>query len=421
PASAEETHHLFLSLHKAIRNLIADGQTELSLFHDAVPIDTWLILTDLQSSAKIVEEISTASQEPNWVGKTKAHGLLDAYRDFVDTSSWGRLPFNSSEAEEFQGVIARLFTRDGQKLRPRPGYKTYLTLRADYVSALDRWQSTPPAQRTPELTDRLNQTREALNQITRGEDGARTKLADAKLRNLYGYDYTYFKRRAENRLSSYSANATSSLLPSLNSILLEPRWMEAELQAVPDGAAPFGYVPLLSQDWCCTEGGVHFTANVSQLSFEIAIADIIRPWLDADAVFGAGRNFWRYKTGNGPKLSIGRPSTDEMWEGAITFLPLRTILVRNLRIGVDGDPTVFKAIQSALSRRSQLRYGPFAIAGEFDGPIGRVPVAPYLDPSGTLVVPQAQLLGSVGEITPMSPEPREGLVWEDPLPILPIE
>jgi len=297
-------------------------------------------------------------------------------------------------------------------------------LKSAYEQVLAEWQATPIDQRTTELGNKLSAARTTFDAFGKTTEGASLRIADRRLRALLGYDYSELGRRAQDTfkrqtMDSNGVAARSAIYPSLPSLVVGAGWLTVNFVLSTADPPQFGYTPPLHQYWCCGTAELDGQVIVTKIQFEMAKTIVSRPWLDGDAAFGAGRNVWRFGS-DSPKLSEGVASTDDNWSGPLTYMPQEFVFARQLHLSIPDDARVYRAIQTAIEGKSSLRFGPFAVSGRFDGATGPVEVVPYLAGPGMLVVPQVQLIGTLGTIMPPAPDPRSDLVWRSPLPALPV-
>lgn len=400
-----------------------NASTQTTLLQEALPLDEWQIVGDPAAEAKLAKLLDYSSQEPTWLSRWQAAGLLTGYSGFLQTAEWGRLPFNAQEKAEFDELLEKLFSKSGETYVPKPPYQTFLDLKRTYDRTLADWQATPSESRTPELERRLNTARAQFENYTKSGDGTSIRLADRRLRSLRGYDYVSFGQRAQSVFKANSA-LPSDISPPLRTVAsAKSNWIVVEVNLSSLKEIKFGYDPTsVARYWCCDAELRSDDPAIIRLHFELAYVNISRPWMDEDVAFGVARQLWRYPENmSSATLSSGAPASSDNWLGQLTYIPRSYLVVRNLQLSIPDDPRIYRAIRRAIAGNAKLRIGPFAVAGTFQTDLGPVEVIPHLSGSDLLVVPTLQIIGSSGSLMPIAPQPRSDLVWQSQLPKLPID
>ncbi len=166
--------------------------------------------------------------------------------------------------------------------------------------------------------------------------------------------------------------------------------------------------------WSVSGGGSHSEAEQKHelssdklfISFEYAIADITRPWMDT-LLFRM--NDW-YLPGQKAKAisdstevqlkRIIKDVDDKFWLPTVTS---KLILVRNLFIRNDNFYEAYLASQKSTNAGGSFGWGPFSINANYKTQSSRVKIEDDGEGSG-LRVKGVQLIGFISEIIPSSPK-----------------
>lgn len=413
----DDGEYLYRSIYDS---LLGSGDNEkVSILINSKLVNPWSLRN---AGARIAAKLSDDLIFPNWITKGSESSFSSSYTQTLMDVEWGRLPFSPAEEEEFSQLKGSLFVYQDGKMMPTASYSRFRALKANYDQVLQKWQNTAPQERTKELEKELDAARKAFET---DQDAARIRPLDRRLRVLAGYDYAHFGRRARAKLDKYLVPGNKELHPE---VMLYPQldlfsgvpWRKFELSFDRvDKKPPYGFTPNLNNSWCCTSTGKSFSIDKPlQISFDAMQHAITRPWSDEDAFFGSGRKVWRFKQKD-KTLADGKVAAGEEGTAPMTFISRSFIVTRNIAIRTSWSTDLLEGIRQACAGNGQIRLGPFAVAGRFQGVDGEQLLCPMPSADQTLLVPGGlQLIGFSSSMMPLAPDSRPDLIWQNPLPDL---
>lgn len=130
--------------------------------------------------------------------------------------------------------------------------------------------------------------------------------------------------------------------------------------------------------------------------------EIVRPWMDSNVFYSRAWRWSRCSVSYGVTLSTGGDLAGRVIpSGVMPVLPSSAILARDLKIHWK-DGTAMQEVRNRLSDGEELHLGPFRLSRSM------------LDDDHRIDQPDPQLIGFIGTILPMCPNPDPTLPWPEP-------
>ena len=145
------------------------------------------------------------------------------------------------------------------------------------------------------------------------------------------------------------------------------------------------------------ESHLHMDANNFELSAEIAVVRIFRPWLN-DLIFKI--NNWYTNMCNAHGISIGQLTSDQL---ILPLIPTAFVVARNVAITADWSSDDKKNVEDSITTKASVGWGPFSVSGSYSHSSSSDYHKSTFD-GGTLKIPGIQIIAWVSEITPDSPQ-----------------
>ena len=144
----------------------------------------------------------------------------------------------------------------------------------------------------------------------------------------------------------------------------------------------------------------HMDATNLQISMEIGVVRLFRPWMDGSVYSMGGWNMGdAYKKG---RISTGNLKTAASEKAVMPLLPTAFIVARNISISGDWSSEDKSHIESATSGSASVGWGPFQIGGNYSTSSSKDTfVSNFQD--GSIKIPGLQIIAWVSEIVPQCP------------------
>lgn len=406
---------------------IYGNQARATVLSEGIPLAIW----ELHTSDKFREifiELLDHSIEANWITGHRAMRISSTYRDLFSESKWGRRAFTKDEDSNFQRFRELLFTQDlasPSGYRPSPGYIQYSTFLKDYKKLRDEYDKTPPGDRTAAMFAKLNEAKQKL--ANQGQQ-ALYREAESRLKSLLTKDYSLsvFPKLRKNFEQNLLPNGELrvDVTPKMSPLMNLFSWKTSVVKPTNDTIASpvFGYTPTGVNAGL----GIYSpTGEVLQkldlppgltITFEMARIEIIRPWLDSEAL-SQSSGLWTWKDSSHAKLSETTLSENNL--APLTFIPISLIATRNIRLEANWSNTAIIAISQAILSGNTVRLGPFILATPATNKIPHV--IPSFINEKTMFIGVLQILGTLVSQQPNLPASvaSASIVFDSPLPDLP--
>lgn len=148
-----------------------------------------------------------------------------------------------------------------------------------------------------------------------------------------------------------------------------------------------------------------------ELKFEYLRVRILRPWLVPDLFL---YRFWAYKKAFGHRvISSGyTPGSNEALgpKGLMPVLPTDFVIARNVSISANFNQNERNFIQETISGSVSGGWGPFSARGSYSTTTTQEDVYGSFDGT-TLKIAHPQIIGFLGTLLPMTPNPDRRLPW----------
>jgi hypothetical protein len=144
------------------------------------------------------------------------------------------------------------------------------------------------------------------------------------------------------------------------------------------------------------EQNYHMDANTFGLSAKIAVVQINRPWLN-DLLFKM--QGWSLTGQDANGISNGTLQNNA--KGMLPLIPTALIVARNIEITADWSAEDKKHVESSISTKASVGWGPFAVNGSYKQGSSSDYFSSSFD-GGTLKIPGMQIIGFVNQIVPAS-------------------
>ncbi|UOD30440.1 hypothetical protein INH39_01400 [Massilia violaceinigra] len=140
----------------------------------------------------------------------------------------------------------------------------------------------------------------------------------------------------------------------------------------------------------------HMDASKFELSAEIAVVRIFRPWLN-ELIFKM--NNWYVNSTAIGDISNGKLTSEKK---ILPLIPTGFVVARNIAITADWSSDDKKHVEDAIATKASVGWGPFSVAGGYSNSSSSDYHASTFD-GGTLKIPGIQIIAWISEITPLSP------------------
>lgn len=141
----------------------------------------------------------------------------------------------------------------------------------------------------------------------------------------------------------------------------------------------------------------HMEASKFELSAEIAVVRVFRPWLN-DLIFKM--NSWYTNMAKVHGISIGKLTSDQL---ILPLIPTGFVVARNVAITADWSSNDKKHVEDSIATKTSVGWGPFSVSGSYSHSSSSDYHKSTFD-GGTLNIPGIQIIAWVSEITPDSPQ-----------------
>ncbi len=309
-------------------------------------------------------------------------------------------------------------------------YKTYLKNQSDYISAVRAYRlayanynlNDPVQQRQwqanePTLRNNINQTynnwraqgaaqvEQALSVLASSiNDAVGNTIRDAQQTMSKGMSSStsdgikwYFTYPIPTNFADPNAQGFTSF--SLKSDYLEETASAKATDWAPKGSGSWGLWNVsASASSHHAEKHLHMDASKFELSADIAVVRIFRPWLN-DLIFKA--NSWYTDMCNAHEISIGKLTSDQQLK--LPLIPTAFVVARNVEITADWSSDDKKHVEDSITTKASIGWGPFCVSGSYSHSSSSDYHKSTFE-GGTLKIPGIQIIAWVSEITPDSPQ-----------------
>jgi len=307
-------------------------------------------------------------------------------------------------------------------------YKTYLKNQTAYITAVSGYRtaylgydlSDPAQQRQwqanePMLSNNVNQTYDTW----RAQGAAQVEEALSALASAINDAVGNVIRDAQKTMSSGMAsstgdgskwyfsypfpadfadpNASGFTAFSLKSDYLEETASAKATDWGASGSASWGlWSGSTSASGHHAESHSHMDASKFDLSAEIAVVRVFRPWLN-DLIFKL--NNWYTNMTDVHGISTGELTSEKL---ILPLIPTGFVVARNVEITADWSSDDKKHVEDSISTKASVGWGPFSVSGSYSHSSSKDYHKSTFD-GGTLKIPGIQIIAWVSEITPASP------------------
>jgi hypothetical protein len=140
-------------------------------------------------------------------------------------------------------------------------------------------------------------------------------------------------------------------------------------------------------------------ASNVQISMDVAVVEIMRPWLNG-SIFGMSG--WNMGAAFPPgAISTGSLSTATA-QTVMPLIPTAFVAARNVQITGDWGEQDMQAIQSATSGSASVGWGPFQISGSYSSSSSQSSFSSTFQ-NGTITIPGLQIIAFVSQVLPEVP------------------
>ncbi len=385
-----------------------------------------------QSFANLVDQMpsQTSSYSPS------ATLISDTYKEIVDGANSTTKPDPAQEkkykqAYDYLNTTSTIKDYTGAETTQTDNsaiYKTYLNNQTAYIAAVSGYRtaylgydlSDPVQQRQwqanePMLSNNINQTYTTW----RAQGAAQVEQALAALASAINDAVGNVIRDAQQTMASGMASSTgdgskwyftypipgdfaASNASGFTSFTLKSDYLEetASSKATNWGASG-------SASWGLWSGSAsgsghhadsheHMDASKFDLSAEIAMVRIFRPWMN-DLIFKL--NSWYTNMTNAHGISTGKLTSEKL---ILPLIPTGFVVARNVEISADWSSDDKKHVEDSISTKASVGWGPFSVSGNYSESSSSDYHKSTFD-GGTLKIPGIQIIAWVSEITPDSP------------------
>lgn len=390
-------------------------------------------LSNSQSFANLVDQMpsQTSSYSPS------ATLISETYKQIVDGANSTTKPDPEQEqkykqAYDYLNTTSTIKDYTGKEITQTDHsdiYKTYLQNQTAYIAAVSGYRTAylgydlndPVQQRQwqanePVLSNNINQTyntwraqgaaqvEQALSALASAiNDAVGNIIRDAQQTMAAGMASStgdgsqwYFTYPIPANFADPKASGFSSF--SLKSDYLEETASSKATDWGAEGSANWGLWSVSA-----SAGGHHATnhshmdASEFDLSAEIAVVRIVRPWLN-DLIFKI--NSWYTNMCNAHGISIGELTKEQL---ILPLIPTAFVVARNVAIKADWSSDDKQHVEDAITSKASVGWGPFSVSGSFSHSSSSDFHKSTFDGS-TLKIPGIQIIAWVSEITPNSPQ-----------------
>lgn len=149
-----------------------------------------------------------------------------------------------------------------------------------------------------------------------------------------------------------------------------------------------------------TKQNSHMDATNIQISFDIGLVELFRPWLDGQVFNMSGWNMGTaYEQGT---ISTGNLDTAVTQKAAMPLLPVGMVVARNISITGNWSSQDKSLIEQATSGGTSIGWGPFQLSGSYAHSSSSSTFKSQLQGS-TITVPGIQIVAWINQIVPLCP------------------
>jgi hypothetical protein len=351
--------------------------------------------------------------KPSLIFTATPKDLGNVYSNILTQEQWALVPLLPGQVTERNGLHGVLYKDDGA---PTAGYQDYLSKKKTFEDIDEIYRNTPEGQRTPELEDKYRRAEDALNIVGRWEpkhnryeqlnEEASLLWRDVDIKNLEQF------RSSSSSGNGFLLTETSPTFDAEITTWTTIRVSAVELRQTDPLAKFANGVEAAALRWWYWSNPTDVDTSVCgsdiedsdfTIQFDIAIAIVKRPWMDAK-VFDS--RAWRWRSGSNELLSDGR---DEQNQGTAPLFPHSVLLVRSVILSGPGLLPCLPYVRKAIAARHEVGFGPFRVTGP-----SLSPSSYYLPPiitKNAIHVLYPQVLGYGVNMLPKTPNSNPAFVW----------
>ena len=344
------------------------------------------------------------------------HDLAELFSSVLSNAEWATVPLVPAQVQELTQVSQLLYVDSDHT--PTKGYARYLQKKSTYEEINLRYENTPEAQRTAELSTEL-QT--ASDDLDLAGHKAVYEPAETRLKLLTAMKSLQW--RADDLVKVSAATVPpgdgnhwllTETTPPLDAID-QTSWTSAsftrtQLNNVSSEPSPGVMTSPATQTWwhwggaarsgsACAE---HVPTGALSVEFDFVNIRFVRPWFDPQLFESQA---WRLRAGT-ELFSDGNNTGNT---GSSPVFATGIIVVKNLKISGDVVADCRNDIRRAVRNHQEIGFGPFRLSGGAIGADSSYVIASVT--SRQILVPQLQIIGLTSEVLPKSPNPNPNFQW----------